>query len=92
MNTNDSQFAATAGSCSLRIATPEESSVNRLTLSSTAGTYLRLPVRANFVPQPDITAYELAQALPLFFGQPMFQEEFDRLGASQRHWQVSPAK
>ena len=50
------------------------------------------PIRANFVAQPDITAYELAQALTFFFGKPMLKEDFDKLGTAQRHWQVSPNK
>ena len=28
---------------------------------------IRLPLRVEFKPQPDITAFELAQLLPLFF-------------------------
>ena len=44
------------------------------------------PLRASFVPQPDITAYELATILPFFLGGRMLTEaDWGALGAAQRH-------
>jgi hypothetical protein len=53
---------------------------------NTVGLTIEQPLRVNFVPTPDITAYELATAMPFFFGQPMYQASFDALGDAQRHW------
>ena len=41
----------------------------------------------NFVPQPDITAYELALLMPFFLGKPMYQSDFDNLVTAWRHLQ-----
>lgn len=48
---------------------------------------LSVPIPVMFAPKPDITAYELATAVPFFFGKPMNQETWDALDESQRrHW------
>ena len=47
---------------------------------------LRVPISVQFIPQPDITAYELARCLPYFYGQPIFNA--DDLGDLSRHFKV----
>ncbi len=45
-----------------------------------------LPIRARFVPQEDITAYELAILLPYYLGlKQMFVADWSALGAINRH-------
>lgn len=69
---------------------PTRSIALTITKASNCNT-IKSPLRANFEAQPDITAYELAQAMPFFFGKPMTWDAFDALGvAAQRHWEVSP--
>ena len=69
---------------------PTQSIALTITKASNCNT-IQLPLRANFAAQPDITAYELAQAMPFLFGKPMTHEAFASLGvAAQRHWEVSP--
>ena len=46
---------------------------------------LRVPVSAAFEPKEDITAYELAQMMPIFHGQHYFDEEWEAL-PWKRHW------
>jgi hypothetical protein len=43
-------------------------------------------VRADFQPKVDITAYELAQLLIYFHGKGMTEDEWDKIGAMQRHF------
>lgn len=45
---------------------------------------MRQPIQVVFEPQPDITAYELAQILKYFHGQPIY--ELAELGELARHF------
>ena len=43
-------------------------------------------VSATYDPQPDITAYELAQLLPIFiYGSLLTEEKWTELGSATRH-------
>ena len=43
-------------------------------------------IRARFIPQPDITAHELAVLLPFYLGlRPLFQKDWEELGVMTRH-------
>lgn len=42
-------------------------------------TKIEYPLRANFSPKPDITAYELAILLPYLLGRPLYQKACDEL-------------
>ncbi len=56
-----------------------------------AATTITLPsaieayVTARFDPQPDITAYELAQLFPYINGAPLREADWVALGEKQRH-------
>lgn len=43
------------------------------------------PERLTLDPKPDMTAYELATLLPFFLGKMMTEEDWQALGAAQRH-------
>lgn len=43
------------------------------------------PVSARYIPQPDITAYELALILPGLLGKPIYEEDWVKLGTATRH-------
>lgn len=43
------------------------------------------PIRSTYVPQPDITAHELAILLPYLFGSPLYESDWAKLGAATRH-------
>lgn len=40
-----------------------------------------------FAPKPDMTAYELAMLMPVFFGQPMTPEFVAMVGPAMRHFE-----
>lgn len=42
-------------------------------------------VNCTYAPKADITAFELATLLPYFIGKAMTKEDWDALGACQRH-------
>lgn len=66
---------------------PEGFTVSKVALSS-AGCIQWVtvrPVSARFEPQPDITAYELAQLLPFVVGRSMWEADWSALGTAQRH-------
>lgn len=48
---------------------------------------IRRTISVTFDPMPDITAYELAIILPFFHGRWMHEDDWNALGAAQRHLQ-----
>lgn len=42
-------------------------------------------VRCRYEPQPDITAYELAQIIPYFAGGHLTRKAWEKLGSANRH-------
>lgn len=47
--------------------------------------FTKIVVFARHLPKEDITAYELAQMMPIFHGQHYFDEEWEAL-PWKRHW------
>jgi len=43
------------------------------------------PINCIYNPQPDITAYELAQIIPYLLNKTMLKEDWDKLGNITRH-------
>lgn len=42
---------------------------------------IKKPIQWEYNPQPDITAFELAELLPLLFNPVIFEEQWDKLSA-----------
>lgn len=53
------------------------------TLSCSA--YFQSFIQCEYSPQPDITAYELAQILPYLIGRAMHESDWEKLGVATRH-------
>jgi len=51
---------------------------------------IREPICCGFIPQPDITAFELATLLPYFIGKVMYEEDWKELAVMQRHFVRQP--
>jgi hypothetical protein len=61
-------------------------------LSGSTGVYFEShlveDITAEFQPQPDITAYELAQLLPFFFWRSFTRKDLESLGKAARYLKV----
>lgn len=57
-------------------------------IGSAATFIVKLPISAVFEPEKDITAYELAQMMPIFHGKQYYEEEWNALPSESwvRHW------
>lgn len=49
---------------------------------------IRVPDNWTWNPKKDITAFELAQSLPYFFGQPLFVDELTDEDTFVRHFDI----
>ena len=47
-------------------------------------------IHAKFIPQPDITTYELAQLLPFFLCGNLTEDVWEKLGPATRHLERMP--
>lgn len=50
------------------------------------------PMSAEFKPQPDITAYELAILLPYFLGKALYRKQFDEMPENARRHLIEKAR
>jgi hypothetical protein len=63
-----------------------------ITVSNAPAEFTRLvvPIAAKYAPKEDITAYELSLLLPYLLGTPIYENDWQKLGAATRHLERLP--